>query len=90
MIKFETNSIEAAWINLIVERALSQLSIPRHKRLGLEMDITACHLNGTRLNLVALANAEPADFSHDIAGIQFHINRETGKLDNCFTPRYAK
>ena len=29
------------------------------------------------------------DFSHDITGIRGHINRDTGKLEDFFIPRYA-
>lgn len=53
------------------------------------MDINACHSNGCPLDLVGLAEAEPFDFTHDVFGIRRHINRDTGKLENCFLPRYA-
>jgi hypothetical protein len=53
------------------------------------MDLTACHVNACRLQLAELAQAPNLDFSHDVFGIQRHLNRDTGKLENCFTPRYA-
>lgn len=53
------------------------------------MDVTATHLNGCPLNLAALAKARDSDFAHDIFGIRRHLDRETGKLQNCFIPRYA-
>jgi len=53
------------------------------------MDITATHLNGCPLRLKDLLFAESFDFIHDIEGICRHLDRDTGKLRNHFTPRYA-
>lgn len=53
----------------------------------LEMDLINCHVNGCPLDLFKLFNSESDDFAHDIAGIRQNINRETGKLENCFVPR---
>ena len=57
--------------------------------LTADMDITATHNNGCPLNLSALLAAAAGDFAHDIFGIQRHIDRNTGKLGDCFLPRYA-
>lgn len=57
--------------------------------MSLEMDITACHLNGCPLKLSKLLKADEFNLLHDVAGISKHINRETGKLENCFLPRFA-
>jgi hypothetical protein len=54
------------------------------------MDITACHLNGCPLRLGELLGADDANFAHDVFGIRRHLNRETGKLEDCFCPRYAE
>lgn len=54
------------------------------------MDLTACHANGMRLDLRGLLGAAPGDFGHDVFGIRRHINRETGKLQDCFVPRYCE
>jgi len=51
------------------------------------MDLQACHIS-CPLDLERML--EGADFMHDIGGIQAHINRETGELEDCFHPRYAK
>lgn len=64
--------------------------LPAVERLPLFMDITACHRSGCPLDLEALAGAPEADFVHDIAGIQRHIDRRTGRLGDCFLPRFAK
>lgn len=53
-----------------------------------DMDISACHITNP-LRLQALLDADNGNFMHDIGGIISHINRETGKLMNCFSPRYS-
>jgi len=58
-------------------------------KMELVLDIDACHCNGCPLKLQELLNAENVDFAHDISGIRFNINRKTGKLENCFDPRYS-
>ena len=42
-----------------------------------------CWKNHTNLNFTSL------QMDNDISGIQAHINRETGKIENCFSPRYS-
>jgi hypothetical protein len=54
------------------------------------MDIIATHMNGHPLRLMELANADNINFSHDVFGIRRHLNRQTGKLDDFFVPRYSK
>ena len=68
-----------------------KLNMPasKPKKLTLVMDIDACHSNGCPLKLEELLNASDFDFAHDVGGIITNINRETGKLENCFVPRYA-
>lgn len=54
------------------------------------MDLEACHCNGCPLDLVALAAADrEEDVVHDVAGISRYLNRDTGKLEEHFWPRYA-
>lgn len=57
---------------------------------GFEMDLTAIHQNDCLLDFEKLFRANDSDFVHDVCGIQNHINRKTGKLENCFLPRCAK
>jgi hypothetical protein len=64
------------------------------KRLGiakqnLTMDLTAVHANGNPLRLAALLAADDFNFAHDVYGIQQHINRNTAKLENHFSPRFS-
>jgi len=56
---------------------------------SLQMDIIATHVSGCRLKLKKLLGAESSDFLHDVVGIINHLDRESGKLTNCFLPRYA-
>jgi hypothetical protein len=54
------------------------------------MDLEACHCNGCPLDLVELASApREEDVIHDVAGIARHLNRDTGKLEGHFWPRYS-
>ncbi|KKN25371.1 hypothetical protein LCGC14_0885310 [marine sediment metagenome] len=54
----------------------------------LNMDLSACHIV-TPLRLHDLLTAEGSNFLHDIYGITDNIDRETGKMLNCFSPRYT-
>lgn len=56
------------------------------------MDLTACHANGCPLLLddMLADNADQSSVYHDLFGIRKHIDRETGKLGDCFVPRYAR
>lgn len=58
--------------------------------LDWQMDITATHLNGTPLDLDRLLAFDDLNFVHDVFGIARHLDRSTGKLQNCFVPRSAQ
>lgn len=53
------------------------------------MDIEACHSNGMPLDLTKLLNAPDGDFGHDVFGIRRFMDRDTGRLLDCFVPRCA-
>ncbi len=53
------------------------------------MDLEACHCNGMEMNLQKLLDAPDADFGHDVFGIRRYIDRNSGKITNCFMPRCA-
>lgn len=59
-------------------------------RMSMMMDLSACHANAYPLRLEALLAADPLNFTHDVCGIGAHMNRETGKLENHFVPRFAE
>lgn len=54
------------------------------------MDIAACHLNGNPLRLRDLLDADDFNFTHDVFGIERHLDRTTGKLDARFSPRFSQ
>jgi hypothetical protein len=53
------------------------------------MDLISVHQNGNPLQLESLLEASKEEFCHDIAGIYNHLDRRTGKLGGCFSPRYS-
>ena len=56
--------------------------------LDASMDLEAAQKD-TPLNLELLRNFKDGDFGHDVFGIRRHLNRRTGKLEDCFVPRCA-
>ena len=90
-VSFDTTAEEACTIDEIADRAfeLAQSMGYTYSPMTLGMDVTACHANGTPLNLAALLAADDGDFGHDVFGINRHIDRTTGILGDCFVPRYA-
>lgn len=78
-------------IRAIANRACEVTGIePRFNKLGLLMDLKACHANGCPLDLDRLLAAKPFDFYHDLLGIDRHLDRATGQLQDHFLPRHAK
>jgi hypothetical protein len=76
-------------LNEVVNRALRELTDYPDDKRTLVMDLMACHANGCPLYFKGLLQAPMQDFSHDIYGIRQHINRDNGKIEDCFTPRFA-
>ncbi len=72
----------------ICERA-EGLNIAPEDRFTLINDIRITH-ESMGLNLKELLKADDLNFSHDVVGIQTHINRETREIDDFFVPRYAR
>lgn len=97
-ISFDVSREDAKLIGKIVTRA-RKLYAEAHgeslDRLGIEMDVTACHANGTPLRLRELLAADDFSFAHDVFGISRHIDRDersamAGKMLDCFVPRFAR
>lgn len=63
----------------------------KRDRLNIIMDLEAAH-EDTPLDLEGLLKASASDFCHDVFGIERHLNlnRKTRKLEDCFSPRYAR
>ena len=92
MIKRTTNKETMEIESKIVDRwqaIYKKLELPCDRR-DLIMDIDACHNNGCPLKLDELFVADDTNFAHDVFGIRANINHKTGKLENCFLPRYSK
>lgn len=84
-IKFYLNKAESELMKKIVDRAEKVFS--GRERIDIYMDITACHCNGSPLDLKKLLVADDFNFIHDVAGIGWHIDKNTGKLNGRFLPR---
>lgn len=92
VISFETSKKDIVLIDRIAARAIKlakKFGSTDLKQITIDMDITACHCNGCELDLKKLLDFDDFNFSHDVFGIHSHINRDTGKLGNCFVPRCA-
>jgi len=90
MVEFKTTKEESALISKIADRAVEQGIATKKQRIDVIMDLEACHSNGCPLDLQKLLDFPNFDFNHDIGGINRHLDRENGKLKNCFCPRCAK
>lgn len=86
--KWKVSRKEMETICLIVARAQKEC-FPQRSKLNLNMDITAAHCNDSKLRLTELLKADNFNFAHDICGIVKNLNRETGKLENCFSPKFS-
>lgn len=90
VIEFSTSKRDTSYIDKIVDRIFNENLHGKRPRTDWIMDIKACHLNGMRLDLPKMLDADPFDFTHDVIGISRNISRTTGKIMNCFLPRSAK
>lgn len=89
-ISWKTSKEDAEVIAEIARRAVQAFGHLGLSQTEIAMDITATHANGCPLDLAGLRDAEPFDFAHDIGGIRSHLDRKTGRLLDCFLPRYSK
>ena len=87
---FEVSKEDGASIEAILKRAKKAFHDKEVDWLGMHMDITVCHTTACPLDLEAFSKSVDQDFFHDLSGISRHLNRDTGKLGNCFQPRFAK
>lgn len=93
MIDFAATAEDTRAIHDIAKRAATMLGEDLVElgfgMMDVEMDVTACHLNGCPLELADLLATDASNFGHDIGGIIQHLDRETGELRDCFVPRFA-
>lgn len=57
--------------------------------LSMQMDLVATHANGCPLDFQRLEAADDFNLLHDVLGIERHLNRDTGQLQDFFLPRFA-
>jgi hypothetical protein len=91
MIKFNATREESDMIAKIAKRAYTDFGCYL-SLMEAVLDLEATHSNGNRLRLPELleaANKQTSDYVHDILGIYNNIDRRTGKLKNCFQPRFT-
>ncbi len=93
MLSFKVTREEATTIGEIARRAVRNLEAiemaDRYEQKDIVMDLIVTHANGCPLDFKAMLEGDDSDFMHDILEIRNHINRETGKLDGIFWPRFA-
>ncbi len=94
MLKFCSTKEEMLAVNAIAKRGMALLKklgiTPLPTMLDLTMDIEAAHCNGCPLDLAKFLAFDDVNFSHDFGGIRRHINRTTGELEDCFSPRCSR
>lgn len=88
-VSFTVTKAERAKIVKIARRAvaLAEEHGLAYDQQWAEMDITACHANGMRLDLDKLLKADDFNLAHDVFGIRRHLDKQTGQIQNCFVPR---
>jgi hypothetical protein len=55
----------------------------------IEAEISYVHVHVCPLRLKEFAEADGANFAHDIVGIHRHLNMSRNVLEDCFLPRFA-
>jgi hypothetical protein len=82
---------ELKLIGFIADRAVNLTTFygAPVQKIDVMMDIQATIDGGVPLRLQDLLNADSGNFIHDIVGIRNNLNRKTGKLENCFSPRFT-
>ncbi len=89
LISFDVTKEELDTTEKIIQRVKNEL-VPlgfSDDYQSLQMDVIACHCNGTPLDLEKLLKADLFSFFHDLAGIQENMDRTTGMLTGHFLPR---
>jgi len=87
MINWMATKKEDALLIEIAKKAVKMYNLDYQK---LVMDLTATHCNGNKLKLKNFLNSDNLNFGHDIFGIINNIDRNSGKLLNCFLPRFSE
>ncbi|GAB0058083.1 hypothetical protein SIID45300_02425 [Candidatus Magnetaquicoccaceae bacterium FCR-1] len=88
MISFDVSKRDKKLIAKIAKR-VKKICKPANERI-IAMDLTATHANGCPLDLLGMLKAREVDLLHDVGNIHSSLDRNTGKLKDCFEPRYAE
>lgn len=82
MIHWDISEEDEILMDQIVERVvkLAAKNNIDYPQTDIEMDLTAAHRNGCKLDLQKLLDASDANFGHDVFGIRRFIDRNTGKI----------
>ena len=90
-INWNVSDVEMALLDMIADRAVEMAKKhgKQYRKSDALMDIVACHANGCPLKLTELLGADDFNFAHDVFGINRHIDRSTGKIEDGFLPRFA-
>lgn len=81
---------EAQHAHDVVQWAFDRWPDVWHSHMDLLMDLAAVH-HTCPLDFGRMAGAiGTANLAHDVLGIARHLDRRTGKLGDCFVPRFAK
>ena len=83
----EKNKAYYDLLGRITKRA-RKMGIARGDKISQMMDIDHA-ADQFNMRLEEMENAPDFDFAHDFIGIQNTMNRETGKIEGLFVPRYA-
>ncbi len=89
---FDISKDDFNTITKIVDRAWATdwLRKSYASRLDMHMDVTAVHANGNPLRLDDLLGADDFHFLHDMSGICNCLDRDTGRLNRGFSPRFSR
>lgn len=90
-ISFEVTPAARAAIRRIARRGKKLFSDRGIERdvLSIDMDLSACHANGCKLDFEKLERADDFNLFHDLYGIACCLDHGTGKLRRNFWPRCA-
>lgn len=93
-IKFTVSRPTQQKIEAIMKDAVKRGVVKSDEVLDLTMSLCACIAQGCDLNLDALAGFDNLNLSHDLYGIDRHIDKEdgratSGRLQRNFVPRCA-
>lgn len=90
-ISFAVSDEDDDLIDQVLDRCEAENITLSKDRMGHIMDLSACIANGCPLDLeLMLEWPNKFDVAHDIWGINRHIDHNTGRLLDCFLPRFYK